>query len=94
MLTGLPIACTAVGGVPEVVNGAGCLLPDDEGSYARGLRDFLSDDDALRSAAGRAAARAAAWPDRVEIARRHRALYADAPQRHGIQVTPVDSLFL
>ena len=93
MLTGLPIACTAVGGVPEVVSGAGCLLPDDEEAYAQGLRDFLGDDNALRSAAGRAAARAAAWPDRVEIARRHHALYADAPPRHGIQVTPIGSVF-
>lgn len=94
MLTGLPIACTAVGGVPEVVGSGGCLLPDDEGAYARGLRDFLGDDDALRSAAGRAAARAAAWPDRAEIARRHQALYAQAPSRHGIQVTPIDSVLL
>lgn len=79
LLMGLPVACTAVGGVPEVVGSAARLLPDDEDAYARGLRDFLADAAGRAELARRALAHVRTWPDRVEVARRHRALYAAAP---------------
>lgn len=92
MVAGLPIACTAVGGVPEVVGDAGVLLPDDEAHFARGLGAFLGDGQALRTASLRATARAETWADAADIARRHRAIYRDSPSG-GMRVDPVDSFF-
>lgn len=75
---GLPVACTAVGGVPEVVGPAARLLPDDEQAYARGLRDFLADDAGRAELARHALDHAGRWPDLAAVARRHRDLYAAA----------------
>ena len=92
MVQGLPVACTAVGGVPEVVGDAGILLPDDEAGFARGLRAFLGDEQAQRRASLQAAARAETWPDQPAIAQRHRSIYRGAPLG-GMRVDPIDAFF-
>lgn len=80
LLMGLPVACTEVGGVPEVVGQAARLLPDDEAGYAQGLRAFLADDGGRAVLAQRALVHATQWPDVAAVARRHQALYAAAPR--------------
>ncbi|NRF72349.1 glycosyltransferase family 4 protein [Aquincola sp. S2] len=83
MVAGLPIACTAVGGVPEVVGSAACLLAPEKHAYAQGLAEFLGDDAGLERAAAAARARQAAWPSVAEIAARHLAAYRRVERRRG-----------
>jgi len=53
MSFGLPVVATAHGGAPEVLGGAGVLVPPgDAGALARAI-DTLLDDDALRQRKGR-----------------------------------------
>lgn len=86
MLAGLPIACTAVGGVPEVVADAALLLADDEAAYAEGLRAMLA-DPALRADLGRRALdRGARWPGVEEVALRHLHCYGSDPDAGRVNV--------
>ncbi len=71
MVAGLPMACTAVGGVPEVVGDAALLLADDEPAYAAGLRALLADPALRAELSRRARDRGARWPGIDEVARRH-----------------------
>ncbi len=78
LCAGLPIACTAVGGVPDVTGDAALLLADDEAAYAAGLCQLLQQPALGQRLAARAAARAADWPDCLAVAQRHRGVYAAA----------------
>ena len=59
--SGLAVACTAVGGVPELVGDAACLLPDEPTTYAEGLRRFLADDCLRQRYATAALRQAEGW---------------------------------
>ena len=78
MMSGLPVACTAVGGVPELMGDAGLLLPDDEAAYASGLVHVLQTPELRQQLAAASVARAAAWPDTAAIAERHLQMYRRA----------------
>lgn len=75
---GLPIACTAVGGVPEVTGPAALLLDDDEAAYAEGLARLLRSAGLRRELAMQSAARGASWPDTRTVARAHLDVYREA----------------
>ena len=79
MVAGLPMVCTAVGGVPEVTGGAAWLVPGGE----RGLVELLTQAlqalltnsahrQALAAAAGR---RGASWPSAAATAQRYEQVY-------------------
>jgi len=78
MAAGLPVLSTAVGGVPEVVEGGVTgILTDlgDEAGFASSLRRLLA-EDALREQLGkRGRERAARLFDREAIVDRYEALY-------------------
>ncbi len=80
MTCGLPLACTSVGGVPDVVGEAALLLPDDETGFARGLEHFLSESAAdFRAALARKALdRIRQWPSVEGVATRHLEIYTRA----------------
>ncbi|MCO6427160.1 glycosyltransferase family 4 protein [Nitrosomonas communis] len=72
---GLPCACTAVGGVPELMGDACVLLPDEFDAYVQGLHRFLADELVLRQSAERARVHAATLPGVDEVARQHIEIY-------------------
>jgi glycosyltransferase involved in cell wall biosynthesis len=76
MAAGVPVVATRVGGVPEIVGGAGVLTePGDESGLAAAMR-ALVEDRARRDALSRAArARAAAEFDASRMASRYASLY-------------------
>ena len=88
MLAGLPMACTAVGGVPEVVGDAALLLADDEPAYAAGLRALLADPARCADLARRALDRGARWPGIDEVARRHLHCYGSGRLVHERRSRP------
>lgn len=83
MWSGLAIACTPAGGVPEVLGDSGKLLPDDAEGFAAGLSEFLSEERAVERARHRRMAleRGIHWPDMVAVARRHALAYECADVR-------------
>ncbi len=74
---GVAIVATAVGGVPELVEGAADLVPaGDAAALAQAVADLVA-DPALRARRGAAARqRSATWPDEEATAREVRAVYA------------------
>lgn len=79
LAAGTPVVATAVGGVPEVLDGGSCgrLVPyGDPSALAEALRSVQGDaaTTARLVRAGTARARALDWSESV---RRHRALYAN-----------------
>ncbi len=87
MAAGVPVVAGAVGGLPELVDGAGILVhldgPDAASALAGAVRTLL-DDPALRARLGsRGRAAAAAWPDGTATARRWHARYRAYAGRRG-----------
>lgn len=80
---GLPVACTAAGGVPELVGNAARLLANDAAAFAADLRDFLADPTERDACATRARQRMASWPDIEDVAARHIEIYRGLPQGQG-----------
>ena len=79
MIAGLPMLCTAVGGVPEVTGGAAWLVPGgEEGLVTRltaALHALLSDPLQRQTLATAAHQRGAAWPTADAIAERYEHVY-------------------
>ena len=78
MLSGVPVVAAAAGGLVEVVEGAGRLVPtEDPEALAHTLLELVEDEDGRRSMAAEAARRAR---ERFELARmldETRAIYAE-----------------
>ncbi len=83
MAAGLPVLCTDVGGVAEVVGDAAILAAADAGNLADRLAHLLADPARCAELAARARSRAANWPDVITIARRYRAIYLAASSPPG-----------
>ena len=79
MVAGLPMVCTAVGGVPEVTGGTAWLVPGGDDGLAAQLAEAIQallEKATLRQwLAAAARRRGAAWPTGVEVARRYEAVY-------------------
>ena len=80
LCAGLPIACTSVGGVPEVTGAAALLLADDEAAYTVGLCQFLHHPGLRQRLATLSVARAAEWPDSLAVAKAHLHIYGGQDQ--------------
>lgn len=83
MLAGLPIVCTAVGGVPEVVADAALRVDDGEQAFGDGLRALFVDPALRAGYARRALERGARWPGVEEVALRHLSCYEATPGNAG-----------
>ena len=71
MAAGLPVVATRAGGIPGLVDDAGCLVPVGDSAAIAGEVDHLLGDPAERQRLGRAArVIAAGWPSAAEEARR------------------------
>jgi len=81
MLAGLPMICTAVGGVPEVTAGAAWLVAGGEAELAprlaAALQTLLTEPGLRQTLANAARARGAAWPDAAKIANDYERIYLD-----------------
>ncbi len=77
MLCGIPVVCTAVGGVPEVVGeGAWLVPPDVDGAtMAQAMQRVLEDAELREKLVRQGRMRASAWPDVEEIAERYEDIY-------------------
>ena len=82
MQAGLPVVATAVGGVPDLVEGAALLVPPgDAQALCDSLRSLLDDPDYATALAARARAVAARWPDEDAVVARVLAAYDDVGAR-------------
>lgn len=84
MLAGLPIVCTAVGGVPEVVADAALRIDDDERAFGEGLHALFADPLLRAEYAQRALDRGAHWPDLDDVAQRYLRFYGGDPRGDSI----------
>jgi glycosyltransferase involved in cell wall biosynthesis len=65
---GVPLVATAVGGVPELVDGAAVLVPPgDPAAVARAVTALLDDPGRRSVLAKQGLARAASWPNEDEV---------------------------
>jgi glycosyltransferase involved in cell wall biosynthesis len=79
MAAGLPVVATRTGGLPDLVNDAGILVPvGDPHAVASAVDRLLSDGTLRRELGGAARARATAWADPAEEARRWVSRYTAA----------------
>lgn len=73
---GVPIVATAVGGVPELVEGVASLVPPgDASALAAAVARLVSDPSQLARWGAALRERAAGWPDEAATARQVRAVY-------------------
>ncbi len=75
MSAGLAAICTAVGGVPEVVGDGAFLVPPEPEALTNAIQRLLDDEGLRKIIAQKGLARAAAWPDIVEIANDYEKIY-------------------
>nr|WP_245951316.1 glycosyltransferase family 4 protein [Phytoactinopolyspora halophila] len=86
MLAGVPVVCTAVGGLPELVGDDAMLVPVGSPEAVAGAVEALLDDPARgRELAERGRQRARQWPDEDETARQLAEIYAELAR---IPLTP------
>ena len=77
MAAGVPVVVTDVGGLPDLVAGAGTLVPaGDEAAVARAVEPYLREPAERRTAVVAGRARAATWDDGGATARRWRQWYS------------------
>lgn len=77
MTAGLPIICTDVGGVGEVVGEAAELVAADGSDLAERLNFVLANPAHCATLAAKSLARAKDWPDQEAVAREYHALYVE-----------------
>jgi glycosyltransferase involved in cell wall biosynthesis/cyclopropane fatty-acyl-phospholipid synthase-like methyltransferase len=85
LAAGLPVVCTDVGGVAEVVGDAALLVKASGGDLADLLARLLADPARCAELSQRGKQRAAHWPDALTIAQRYHALYL--PPRHSFHLS-------
>ncbi|MEI6413560.1 MAG: glycosyltransferase family 4 protein [Pseudomonadota bacterium] len=79
---GLPMICTAVGGVPEVVGPASLWIPpDDTDALVMALTAYAQDEGLRTAMAALARQRGASWPEASHIASKYVAIYRAAMAR-------------
>lgn len=83
MVAGLPMVCTAVGGVPEVTGGTAWLVPGGEaalvGCLTSALQTLLAQPQHRQALGSAAGLRGAAWPTAAEIALQYERIYQIEP---------------
>ncbi len=81
---GVPVVATAVGGVPELVEGAAVLVPPgDPAALAEGLAHVVGDPVERERLAAAALERSVSWPDEPATAREVREVYEGLLDRPG-----------
>ena len=86
---GLPVVCTAVGGVPEVVGDGAWLIPaQDPRALTHALQTLLADPGERVRWAERARRRVQGWPTADQMAETYHAIYAGEPGRAGAEQQP------
>jgi glycosyltransferase involved in cell wall biosynthesis len=76
--SGTPLVATRVGGLPDLVGDAACLVPpDDVDALDDAVRTLLGDEDMRARYAAAGIARAATWPTESQTVELVRAVYAD-----------------
>jgi glycosyltransferase involved in cell wall biosynthesis len=78
MTAGLPIVCTDVGGVAEVVGDAAELAAPDGSDLVQRLNAILTDPARWAALAMKSKARADTWPSQATVAQRYYAVYLAA----------------
>jgi glycosyltransferase involved in cell wall biosynthesis len=81
---GVPLVCTATGGLPGLVGDAAVLVPVGDALAVRAAVDRVLGDPVLRATlTARGRARAATWPSDASAAAELRDLYLDLRSRSG-----------
>lgn len=75
MTAGIPVLCTAVGAVPEIVATGGVLVESDLNAVTTELQGLITDKDARRAIAKLGQQRAQSWPNIETIADQYEKLY-------------------
>ena len=75
---GLPAVCTAVGAVPEIIEGGAWLVGEFAEEMAVALTALRKDPELCRHYAGKAVAWAATWSEPGQVAEKMERIYADA----------------
>jgi sugar transferase (PEP-CTERM/EpsH1 system associated) len=76
MATALPVVSTAVGGIPQVAEGCGQMVPEgDESALRAALADISSDKNAARELGRKARRRVIESYSMAEMAQRYMAIY-------------------
>ena len=75
MTAGVAALCTAVGAVPEIVDGGGLLVDSNVDAISTALRHLMTDNDARQNLAEYGLQRALSWPDRKTIADQYEKIY-------------------
>lgn len=82
MSCGIPVVCTAVGGVPEVVGAAARLVPgDDPDALAAAIEGLATDAAAAQALAQAGQRRARSWPDAAACSRAYEDVYRQSAPR-------------
>lgn len=80
LAAGLPVVATDTGGLPDLVEGVGALVPvGDPTRLAEAVEGFLRDPAARHTASARGRERAASWDDSKATARRWHEWYSALP---------------
>jgi glycosyltransferase involved in cell wall biosynthesis len=84
MRAGVPLVCTAVGGLPALVSDAAVLVAVGDADALRDAVDrVLGDPELAARMTRRGRELAAGWPSGAEVATGHRDLYLDLRSRSG-----------
>lgn len=75
MTAGAAILCTAVGAVPEIVDGGGVLVAANLDAITGALRHLINDKNARQAIAERGLQRAQSWPDIKTVADQYEKIY-------------------
>lgn len=81
MVAGIPVVCTAVGGVPEVVGDGAMLIQPDIDSLTNVLQQVMDDANLRERLAQQGRRRGAAWPDIAFIADCYEEIYRPNPSK-------------
>lgn len=86
LITSTPSICTAVGGVPEVLDNAAQLIPSDSlPALCQQLNSLLDSPGQQALLSARAQNRIAQWPSTIELSQQHIALYETGTVKPLIQ---------